>query len=154
MDDPVPADVVADGLAQPTMFLTRTAQMMRLERDASGGWSEHDIAVTIGAMRAAYAKLTGGGYYVEISNIFHVNFTDLPYWLPLSDQLGLTGPIGGQHGFTVINAYTVAFFDSVLRGNASPLLDPASRLIPDATLQLRKPTTHDGRLRRTSGRPP
>jgi pimeloyl-ACP methyl ester carboxylesterase len=141
MDDPAPADVVADGLHQPTMFLTRDAETMRLERRRSGGWSEHDIATTLAAQRAAFATLTGGGYYVEIPDLFHVNFTDLPYWLPPSRQLGLTGPIGGSRGFAVINTYTVAFFDQTLRGARSPLLDGASAAIPGTTLQVRAPVT-------------
>jgi predicted dienelactone hydrolase len=143
MDDPVPADVVADGLHQPTMFLTRDAETMRLERRRSGGWTEHDITMTLGSMRAAYAGLTGGGYYVEIPNLFHVNFTDLPYWLPPSARLGLTGPIGGRRGFSIINAYTVAFFDHALRSRPSPLLDEYARSIPEARLQARPPS-HGG----------
>ncbi|GIF02313.1 alpha/beta hydrolase family protein [Paractinoplanes rishiriensis] len=139
MDDPAPADVVADGLRQPTMFLTRDAETMRLERRKSGGWSEHDIVMTLGTMRAAFAKLTGGGYYVEIPNLFHVNFTDLPYWLPPSQQLGLTGPIGGRRGFAIINAYTVAFFDQTLRGARSPLLDGAAGAISGTTVEVRAP---------------
>jgi hypothetical protein len=38
------------------MFLTRDAATMRLERERSGGWTEHDIATTLGTMRAAYAN--------------------------------------------------------------------------------------------------
>ncbi|MEU8655360.1 hypothetical protein [Actinoplanes philippinensis] len=139
MDDPAPADVVAVGLRQPTMFPTRDAETMRRERRSSGGWTEHDIATTLGTMRAAYANLSGGGYYVQIPDLFHVNFTDLPYWLPVSAQLGLAGPIGVRRGFEIINAYTVAFSDQVLRGRTSPLLDEASRLIPEATVDVRPP---------------
>ncbi|MFG1605246.1 alpha/beta hydrolase family protein [Actinoplanes sp. NPDC049265] len=127
MDDPVPAGVAAAGLRQPTMFLTRDAATMRLERERSGGWSEHDIAVTLGAMRTAFTKLSGGGYYVEIPGLFHVNFTDLPYWLPPSEQFGLSGPIGGRRGFAVVNAYTTAFFDEALRGRTSPVLSEPIR---------------------------
>ena len=139
MDDPAPADVAAAGLRQPTMFLTRDAATMRLERRKSGGWSEHDIATTLGTMRAAHAKSVGGSYYVEIPNLFHVNFTDLPYWLPVSAQLGLTGPIGNHRGFAIVNAYTVAFFDRVLRGRTSPLLDDPSGAIPGTTVDVRTP---------------
>src|SRR3954453_23984786 len=90
-------------------------------------------------MRAAYLKITGGGYYVEIPNLFHVNFPALPYWLPPSEQLGLAGPIGTRRGFTIVNAYTVAFFDQALRGQTAPLLDKQARLIPEATLDARAP---------------
>jgi pimeloyl-ACP methyl ester carboxylesterase len=139
MDDPAPADVVAARLHQPTMFLTRDADTMRLERRRAGGWTEHDIATTLSTMRAAFGKLTGGGYYVEIPDLFHVNFTDLPYWLPASAQLGLTGPVGGRRGFAIINAYTVAFFDQALRGRTSPLLGEAPRAIAGTTVDVRPP---------------
>jgi pimeloyl-ACP methyl ester carboxylesterase len=139
IDDPVPADVTAAGLHQPTMFLTRDAETMRLERRKSGGWTEQDIVTTLGTMRALFAKLSGGGYYVEIPNLFHVNFTDLPYWLPPATQLGLAGPIGARRGFTVVNTYTVAFFDQALRGVRSPLLGDRPRPVPGTTVEVRPP---------------
>jgi len=42
------ADVVRDGLSQPTMFITRDADSMRLERRRGGGWPETDIDETLG----------------------------------------------------------------------------------------------------------
>ena len=54
MDVYIPADVVKAGLQQPTMFITRDADTMRLERQRSGGWTEKDIALTLGTMRAVY----------------------------------------------------------------------------------------------------
>ncbi len=87
----MPADVVRAGVQQPSMFITRDANTMRLERQRSGGWTEKDIALTLSTMRTVYEDLPGDGYYIEIPMMFHVNFTDLPYWLPLAPQLGLTG---------------------------------------------------------------
>jgi hypothetical protein len=43
METFMPAEVVRAGLRQPTMFITRDADTMRLERRRSGGWSEPDI---------------------------------------------------------------------------------------------------------------
>ena len=74
-------------------------------------------------MRSVYAGLPGDGYDVEIPEMFNVNFNDLPYWLPLAPQLGLTRPIDGQRGFDIVNAYSIAFFDKESKGQLAALLD-------------------------------
>jgi pimeloyl-ACP methyl ester carboxylesterase len=84
MDVWMPADVVKAGLQQPSMFMTRDADTMRLERQRSGGWTEKDIVLTLSTMRTVYEELPGDGYYIEIPTMFHVNFTDLPYWSPVT----------------------------------------------------------------------
>jgi predicted dienelactone hydrolase len=137
MDVWLPADVVESGLPQPVMFITRDADTMRLERQRAGGWSEKDIALTLNTMRAVYESLPGDGYYVEIPGIFHVNFTDLPYWSPVMSQLGLTGPINGQRGFDIVNAYSLAFFDRELKGQPSPLLNGPSKQYMDVNFENR-----------------
>jgi len=139
IDVSIPADAVKAGLKQPSMFITRDADTMRLERARSGGWTEKDIAQTLGTMRSVYEGLPGDGYYVEIPKIFHVNFTDLPYWLPLAPQFGLTGPIDSQRGFDIVNAYSIAFFDKELRGQSSPLLDRSAEQFPEVRFEARRP---------------
>ncbi len=71
--------------------------------------------------------------------MFHVNFTDAPYWSPITSQVGLTGPLPGQRGFDIVNAYSVAFFDQELKGEPSPLLQGPSRQYPEANFQARRP---------------
>lgn len=83
MDVYIPAEVVEKGLTQPTMFITRSADTMRLEHDSNGTWAEKDVILTIDTMRALYENLPGDGYYVEIAGIFHINFTNVPYWSPV-----------------------------------------------------------------------
>jgi len=138
MDVSIPADAVKSGLKQPSMFITRDADTMRLERERFGGWTEKDIAQTLGTMRSVYAGLPGDGYYVEIPKMFHVNFTDLPYWLPLARQLGLTGPVDGQRGFDIVNAYSLAFFDRHLNGQPSSLLNGSSEHYPEVNIETRR----------------
>lgn len=134
MDAAMPSDVVESGLNQPAMWLTRDADSMRLERRRSGGWSETDIRQTLTTMRAVFAEIPPGRrFYVEIPGMFHINFTDAPYWSPLASQFGLTGPIDGQHGFDIINAYSLAFFDSSLRDRTAPLLTAPSSTFPTST---------------------
>jgi hypothetical protein len=135
MDAAMPADVVRSGLQQPGMWLTRPASDMRLERARSGGWSEKDIQQTLSTMQAVYTKARpGGSYYVSIPGMFHLNFTDTPYWSPFTSQLGLTGPIDGQRGFDIVNAYSLAFFDSALKDRPSPLLAGLSKQYPEVNI--------------------
>ncbi len=131
MDVNMPEDVVKAGLKQPTLFITRPESTMRLENQENGTWSNHDITLTLTTMRAVYDHLSSGGYYVEIPGMFHVNFTDLPYWSPVMAQLGQTGPIDRQRGFDIVNAYSVAFFDKELKRQPSPLLNGPSEQYPE-----------------------
>ncbi len=138
MDAAMPADVVQAGLQQPSMWITRPASSMRLERQRSGGWSEADIAQTLSTMRAVFNKsLPGDGYYVQVPGMFHVNFTDAPYWSPLFPLLGLVGPINAQRGFDVVNAYSLAFFDRYLEGRPAALLDGPTKQYPEVLFERR-----------------
>jgi predicted dienelactone hydrolase len=139
MDVWMPADVVTSGLQQPSMFITRDAATMRLERQRSGGWTEKDIALTLNTMRMVYEELPGDGYYIEIPMMFHVNLTDLPYWSPVMSPLGLTGPIDGQRAHDIINAYSLAFFDKHLKGQTAALLDGPTEHYPDVRFETRRP---------------
>jgi len=112
---------------------------LRLERQRSGGWTEKDIALTLSTMRMVYKELPGDGYYIEIPTMFHVNFTDLPNWSPVTSQLGLTGPINGQRAHDIINAYSLAFFDKHLRGQPSTLLDRPAAQYPEVLFETRQP---------------
>jgi predicted dienelactone hydrolase len=138
MDAAIPADVVQAGLLQPSMWITRPASSMRLERQRSGGWSEVDIAQTLSTMQASFNKsLPRDGYYVQVPGMFHINFTDSPYWSPLLPLLGLVGPIDAQRGFDIVNSYSLAFFDRYLEGSRSALLDGSSNQYPEVLFERR-----------------
>lgn len=127
MDAAMPADVVQAGLRQPGMWITRPASDMRLEH-----WKEADITQTLDTMRAVFNKEPAGdGYYVSIPGMFHVNFTDAPYFTPLGPQLGFTGPINAQRGFDIVNVYSLAFFDQHLEGHPAALLAGPSPQYPE-----------------------
>ncbi len=138
MDAAMPADVVRDGLRQPSMWITRDAATMRLERAEAGGWSEYDIAQTLTSMRTVFAACPPGqGYYVQIPGMFHVNFTDTPFYSPVARQLGFAGPIDARRGQTIVDAYSVAFFDRYLAGRPSDLLAGPSPRFPDVLVDVR-----------------
>jgi predicted dienelactone hydrolase len=139
MDAPMTFDVVAAGLRQPSMWITRDAAWMRLERERSGGWPEDEIEAHLTSMRAVYESLSGPGYFVEVAGMFHSNFMDVPKWFPLASLFGLSGPIDGDRGHRIVNAYSLAFFDKHLKGEAAALLDGRSEQYPEVLFETRQP---------------
>ena len=137
MDAPMSTDVVEAGLSKPTMWITRDAASMRLERDRSGGWPETEIQAHQTSMRAVYNRLPGAGYFVSVPGMFHSNFTDIPYWSPILSQAGITGPIDRERAHAIVNAYSVAFFDRHLKGRSVPLLAGTSSQYAEATFESR-----------------
>lgn len=139
MDAPMSTDVVHAGLRQPSMWITRDAASMRLERQRAGGWSEAEIEAHQTTMRAVYEGLAGPGYFVRVPGMFHGNFLDMPNWTPLASRLGLTGSIDGQLGHDIVNAYSKAFFDRHLLGRQAKLLDGPAEQYPDVLFESRRP---------------
>lgn len=136
LDAAMPADVVRDGLAQPSMWITRDAGTMRLERQRSGGWSEVAIAETLTSMRTVFSKSAPGeGWYLQVPGIFHTDFTDAPSWTPLAPWLGISGPIGGERAHVIVNAYSLAYFERSMEGSPSALLDRRSSSYPEVLLE-------------------
>ena len=135
MDAPMPADVVQAGLKQPSMWITRDTKTMQLE-----GWPQAEIDEHQTTMRAVFESMTGDGYFVRVPGMFHANLTDIPYWSPLWSWLGVTGPIAGQRAHSIINAYSLAFFDRHLRRRSTALLDgPAAEQYPEVLFEARRP---------------
>ena len=139
MDAPMSASVVKAGLQKPSMWITRDAASMRLERQRAGGWPDAEIEAHQTSMRAVYEGLSGDGYFVQVPGMFHSNFTDIASWTPLSRALGLAGPIDEQRAHGIVNAYSLAFFDRHLLGRPATLLDRTANLYPEALLESRRP---------------
>ena len=132
MDVRVPEEVLRDGLRQPAMFITRDPETMRLE-----GWAEADVGETLTTMRAAFHTLPGTGYFVQAEGMFHQDFSDAPLLSPLASTLGLTGPIGYKRAHEITTGYSLAFFDSELKGRSEPLLKGASPRYPEVQVETR-----------------
>lgn len=139
MDGFMTADVVQKGLIQPSMWITRDADTMRLEREKAGGWTEKDIKQTQTTMRAVYNSLPGDGYFVQVPGMFHIDLTDLTYLSPIFPKIGFSGPIGVQRAHDIINAYSVAFFDKHLLGQPAALLDEQAEQYPEVIFETRRP---------------
>ena len=139
MDAPMSIDVVNASLKQPSMWITRDAASMRLERLRAGGWPDAEIEAHQTSMRAVYEGLPGAGYFVRVPGMFHSNFTDVASWTPLSAVLGLSGPIDARRAHGIVNAYSLAFFDRHLLGRPAPLLDGAATQYPEVLFESRRP---------------
>ncbi|OZM83968.1 hypothetical protein [Pseudonocardia sp. MH-G8] len=128
----LPADVVADGLRQPVMWITRDAATMQRE-----GWSQSDVEETHSTMRAVFARLPGAGYEVLVPGMFHTDFSDFPLVSPFLQPAGLSGTVGAQRAISIVNTYSRAFFDTHLKGVHAPLLDGPSPQFPEVLLETR-----------------
>jgi hypothetical protein len=73
----------------------------------------------------------------RIEGTEHHDFSSLPMLTLLAGTIGLKGPIPGGRGLTLINAYTVAFFDQYLRGVDQDLLKGENALYPEVQFDLR-----------------
>ena len=139
LDAPMSTDVVRSGLQQPAMWITRNADAMRLERRKAGGWPEAEIHAELTSNRAVFESLPGDGYFVEVPGMFHSNYTDLPSWSPLWRLLGVAGPIDAQRANSIINAYSLAFFDRHLKSQPATRFDDLRKQYPEVHLETRRP---------------
>jgi len=121
------------------MWITRDAEAMRLERRKVGGWPEAEIHAELTSNRAVFESLPGDGYFVQVPGMFHINYSDIPSWSPLWPLLGLAGPIDARRAHSIINAYSLAFFDHELKGRPAELLDGPSGQYPEVVLETRRP---------------
>lgn len=135
-DVAMPLEVVQKGLKQPSMWITRNADSMRLEREKAGGWTEADIEQTQKTQRAVFNGLEKEGYLVQVPGMFHVDLTDLNLVSPFLSLVGLSGPIGAERAHNIINAYSLGFFDTHLKGKSS-LLKELSKEYPEVLLETR-----------------
>lgn len=138
MDAPMPVDVVKSGLQQATMWMTRDAGTMRLERHRSGGWPEVEISEHLASMQAVFSNLRGAGYFVQVPGMFHINLTDIPNWSPLLSWLRFVGPIDAKRAHDITNAYSLAFFNRHLLGQAEVLLDRPAGQYQEVILKARE----------------
>lgn len=106
---PVSADIVAAGLDQPFMFL-RAAQ-----------WEFDDAAANDAIAETLFDGLTETGYLATVSGAAHYDFSDLPLFSPLAQQLGLSGPMDGRYVVGLVDDFVVRFFNQTLQGAGEPL---------------------------------
>jgi predicted dienelactone hydrolase len=85
----------------------------------------------------AYQNATGPAYSLTFNDFGHMNFTDLPLWPSLASPEMMLGRADALESVQSVNAYLVAFFDTYLKGEPSPLLDGPSADYPDVEFESR-----------------
>ena len=114
MESPIPKKIAQIGLWVPTMVITRPAEAMRTERKKSGGWTEKDIEQHLSTMRALFEN-TAESEFVQLPDMFHVDFTDVPLWVPFAQSLGLSGSTSIEETHDKLNSLTLKFFEEYLQ---------------------------------------
>lgn len=128
-------------LAMPFMFLREEIVLSIPDADlAAAGMTREDAIREFNKFTGdvAFSHLQNDGYLLTLKNFAHYNFTDFALLSPLAQRIGLTGPVDGQHGLQLVNAYTRAFFDRYLKQTESPLLHAAVAEYPEVTFQARQ----------------
>ena len=108
MESRIPLKIAQTGLRIPTIVITRAEEAMRTERERSGGWRESDIQEHISTMENL-CKNTPESEFVQIPNIFHVDFTDAPLWVPFPHLLGFSGKTPIKETHHKPNEFTLTF---------------------------------------------
>jgi len=79
-------------------------------------------------------RMSGVMTVLVIRGTNHFNYSDYSLLGPGFRKTGLLGPIEGSRCLAVQNEYIAAFFDRILKGRPSPLLDGPSSLFPEVEI--------------------
>jgi len=71
--------------------------------------------------------------------MFHTDFSDVALFSPLTSWFGVTGPIDARRAHSIVNAYSLAFFDRHLKGRLAALLVGPAKQFPDVIFESRRP---------------
>uniref|UniRef100_UPI003A8F56F7 alpha/beta hydrolase family protein n=1 Tax=Kordiimonas sp. TaxID=1970157 RepID=UPI003A8F56F7 len=69
-----------------------------------------------------YRQATGPMYSLTVANAKHMNYSDFAFLMPVAKYLGMFGSVDAHAMNRIMNDYVLAFFDTYLKGEASPLL--------------------------------
>lgn len=72
-----------------------------------------------------------GGQIAYIQNSEHLNFTDVQFFSPIFKMFGATGKINTERADSIVNAYTLNFFDKFLKNKPGSLLKEPNIKYPE-----------------------
>jgi len=117
---PFSREMLSDGVEQPFFFMQ------------SENWSdERNTRLFESLFTNSYSSINRK---LSITGTKHYDFTDIPMLTPLAPLIGLKGPINAQRGLSIVNAYTLDFFNQTLKNIPSPLFDGQSPDYPETNL--------------------
>jgi dienelactone hydrolase len=134
MDGSTVAEIPAEGLSRPFLFLGKQANYTPGSGAAvppgTRDWKLLRSAVT--TWERDWALMTGWKRWLVVAGAVHASFTDLAL---LAEQTGIDIEAGlsGARSLDITRAYVRAFFDQHLRGRPQALLDQPSAHYPEVT---------------------
>ena len=113
----------------------RPGRLPRLVRQMSSGGPSFS-----GAARALW-KFRWKTYLESLrrGDLRALHYTDMPSWSPLFPLPGVAGPIDVQRAHSIINAYSLAFFDRHLKSRSATRVDVPTRQYPEVLFETRRP---------------
>jgi hypothetical protein len=136
LDGTLFGDVAEAGVEQPFAFLVEKTEPPLLNKSTvldpekrRYAWlGQRDFEEQRNSMKRH------GGYWLGISGTQHVNFTDPPRSPTLGYYLDEAGSIDAVRAMSIINAYTLAFFEKHLNRRSENLLVGPSRAYPEVDI--------------------
>ena len=111
-----------EGIDQPLLVITDSLDAMPTHGAAPTSAYDRWIEVANGESGMMRRDLERqGDYLVEIANVGHGNFSDTA-WTSPARRLSDRGSTDRQRVMDIINEYSLAFFETTLKGTAEPLL--------------------------------
>jgi len=120
--EPLPSNVISDGLAQPFLYV-RSEEWTAFDNDR--------LLVDL------YTHGGGGQSLASISGTEHWDFVAIPLLTPLAPQLGLKGPIKSERVIALTHDLLVSFFDTYLKGGTTINMAGLKSRYPEVTMEAR-----------------
>lgn len=109
-----------DGMDKPFLFLESEDFLMWKTKLEQGEVTDPAIQKRLSAELATIDRAVDhGGTMIAVEGASHYNFTDLQLFTEMLDLTGMTGPIKGNRGARLVNAYVLDFFDKHLKGTGN-----------------------------------
>ncbi|MBL8063927.1 MAG: hypothetical protein JNK32_12940 [Anaerolineales bacterium] len=112
---PVSAEVIANGLSQPSFFMFSQA------------WADDADSKNNNIFSQFLPNLSNNLGVISIDGTKHFDFSDLPLLSPIAPQLGLKGELNGQRVTEIVTSFLVDFFELTLNNAAMESLEVTGR---------------------------
>ncbi len=134
------------GTTKPFMFIFSESTFDRFNKVRQHHVYTDEELKTMGATREEIKKETKdaeaeiahfryaasrGSRILYVKDMEHYNFADVQFLTPILRHIGLTGQIDPSRAASIINAYTLSFFDKHLKNKGGRLLEGPDEKFPE-----------------------
>ena len=116
--NPIPPNVIRDGIKQPFLYMGRPS------------WVDSDYPSSPSIAETMHKNNRGPSHHITIKNTRHLNFCDAPLFTPIGKYLVEIGDINRKRSVELVNQLSLEFFDKYLRQKPSALLS-GSKVVPE-----------------------